>query len=192
MGLFRRVRDFFDRDDDEKRKEEERQQESREQQTATEAATATTDTPVESPPMPEPVVSEPAPGVVSETVTASAPAAETTGSAAGTAAAAMPAAEPVAEPAVSTADTVGVSEVVVNEGTVTGVGLERTYTTKAGDTLESIAAYFYGAEVHRQRLLDDNPDLNLEQHGSSLPGGIRIRVGEDVARGDTVGGSSTA
>ena len=99
-------------------------------------------------------------------------------------------AAPSSEPVVTATEAAAAVE--TTEGTVSGAGLDRTYTTKAGDTLEAIAAYFYGAEVQRQRLLDDNPDLNLEQYGGSLPGGIRIRVSEDVSRGDTVGGSTSA
>jgi nucleoid-associated protein YgaU len=57
---------------------------------------------------------------------------------------------------------------LTSEGKVEGAGLERTYTTKAGDRMESIAAYFYGDPVHKQRLLDDNPALRAFD-GKELP-----------------------
>jgi phage tail protein X len=71
-------------------------------------------------------------------------------------------------------------------GQTEGSGLERTYVTKPGDTLEDIASYFYGDPAQRQRLIDDNPDLARWQPGDQVPGGTRITVGEDEARGDSV------
>ena len=71
-------------------------------------------------------------------------------------------------------------------GQTSGEGTERTYVTKQGDTLEDIAAYFYGDPVHRQRLIDDNPDLAAVQPGESAPAGMTLRVGLDAARGDAV------
>jgi len=44
-------------------------------------------------------------------------------------------------------------------GQVTGSGMGRVYTTKEGDTLEDVAAFFYGDPAQKQRLLDDNPDI---------------------------------
>jgi hypothetical protein len=75
--------------------------------------------------------------------------------------------------------------VETSEGKVTGSGLERKYTTKAGDKLEDIAAYFYGDPVHKQRLIDDNPAL-ANWEGRELPGGLTINVSEDPNRGDAV------
>jgi len=69
-------------------------------------------------------------------------------------------------------------------GTVVGGGPERVYVTKAGDTLEALAGFFYGDPAHRQRLLDDNPEL--AQQGGDVPAGTRLRVPEDPTRGDTV------
>jgi nucleoid-associated protein YgaU len=74
---------------------------------------------------------------------------------------------------------------LTSEGKVEGAGMERTYTTKAGDRMEAIAAYFYGDPVHKQRLLDDNPALRAFD-GRDLPAGLEIKVGEDPNRGDTV------
>ena len=55
-----------------------------------------------------------------------------------------------------------------NFGTVVGSGLDRTYITKQGDTLEAIAAFFYGDPVHRQRLIDDIPDFASLQPGDTV------------------------
>lgn len=69
-------------------------------------------------------------------------------------------------------------------GTVIGTGMNRVYVSRPGDSMAAIAAFFYGDATHRQRLLDDNPEL--EKYMGALPGGIRIRVSEDAGRGDTV------
>jgi len=74
-------------------------------------------------------------------------------------------------------------------GQVEGSGLERTYVTKPGDTLDDVAAFFYGDPAHRQRLIDDNPELARWQSGDQVPGGTRIKVSEDASRGDTVSSS---
>ena len=70
-------------------------------------------------------------------------------------------------------------------GQVSGSGLDRTYVTKPGDTPDGVAAFFYGDTAHRQRLIDENPELARLQPGDQIPGGSRIKVSEDVARGDT-------
>jgi hypothetical protein len=75
--------------------------------------------------------------------------------------------------------------VLSSEGKVEGAGLGRRYTTKAGDKLEDIAAYFYGDPVHKQRLIDDNPALSAFD-GRELPAGLTINVSEDASRGDAV------
>jgi hypothetical protein len=75
--------------------------------------------------------------------------------------------------------------VLTSEGTVTGSSLGRKYTTKAGDRLEALAAYFYGASVHKQRLIDDNPALKTWDR-RALPAGLTINVGEDPTRGDAI------
>lgn len=75
-------------------------------------------------------------------------------------------------------------------GQVEGSGLERTYVTKPGDTLDDVAAFFYGDAVHRQRLIDDNPELARWGPGEQVPGGTRIKVSEDAARGDTTPSSA--
>lgn len=67
-----------------------------------------------------------------------------------------------------------------NFGTVTGAGAERVYVTKDGDTFEAIATYFYGAEVHKQRILDENPSAMI-YNNLRIPGGVSLRVSEDVA-----------
>lgn len=74
-------------------------------------------------------------------------------------------------------------------GQTTGSGLGRVYTTKVGDTLEDVAAFFYGAPEQRQRLIDDNPEWAGWQRGEPVPGGARIKVSEDASRGDTVTGA---
>lgn len=75
-------------------------------------------------------------------------------------------------------------------GSVSGSGKMRTYTAKQGDTLEAIAAYFYGSEVQRQRLIDDNPDFAALQPGDTVPAGTVLQVGEDPERGDAVASTS--
>ena len=71
-------------------------------------------------------------------------------------------------------------------GTVQGAGAERTYMTRPGDTLEAIAAYFYGSEEHRSRLVEENPDFASTAPGDTLPAGTTLRVSFDPDRGDTV------
>ena len=73
-----------------------------------------------------------------------------------------------------------------NFGQTSGSGMDRVYTTKQGDTLEDLAAFFYGDPVHRQRLIDDNPDFTSLQPGEAVPAGTTLRVSEDPSRGDTV------
>ncbi len=72
-------------------------------------------------------------------------------------------------------------------GQVTGTGSERVYTTKEGDMLADVAGFFYGDAAHRQRLLDDNPEVAHE--GEPLPAGVPLRIPEDPERGDTVASS---
>ena len=67
-------------------------------------------------------------------------------------------------------------------GQVTGAGRERVYTTKEGDTLADIAAFFYGDSSHTARLLSDNPELNRDT--LVVPAGMRLRVSEDADQGD--------
>ena len=74
----------------------------------------------------------------------------------------------------SAADAAGASTF----GQVTGAGKERVYTTKAGDTLEDIAAVFYGDPVHKRRLVAQNPELTPDL--PVLPPGMRLRVPEDI------------
>ncbi len=69
-------------------------------------------------------------------------------------------------------------------GQVSGSGLERIYTTKEGDTLPDLAAFFYGDSGQAQRLIDDNPALPTDRE--SLPPGTPLRVPEDLSRGDAV------
>jgi phage tail protein X len=71
-----------------------------------------------------------------------------------------------------------------DHGQVIGQGVSRQYVTRAGDTLEAIGAYFYGDATHAQRLRDDNPQLAT--YRGPLPGGLRLNVGEDASRGDTL------
>jgi hypothetical protein len=68
-------------------------------------------------------------------------------------------------------------------GKVEGSGTERVYITKEGDTLHDVAAFFYGDPAHKQRLVDDNPELTAD---AVLTPGMRLRVGEDAERGDSV------
>ncbi len=72
-------------------------------------------------------------------------------------------------------------------GQVSGSGLERIYTTKEGDTLADLAAFFYGDAGQMQRLIDDNPALPTD--GASLPAGTPLHVPEDSSRGDAVASS---
>ena len=69
-------------------------------------------------------------------------------------------------------------------GQVTGSGTERGYVTQEGDMLATLAGFFYGDPAHRQRLLDDNPEL--AEQGEPLPAGMRLRIPEDPNRGDIV------
>ncbi len=73
-----------------------------------------------------------------------------------------------------------------NFGQASGSGMDRVYTTKQGDTLEDLAAFFYGDPVHRQRLIDDNPDFASLPSGETVPAGTTLKVSEDATRGDTV------
>lgn len=81
----------------------------------------------------------------------------------------------------------GQSAAMEEYGAVTGSGRDRVYTSKEGDTLDDVAAFFYGDSTHKQRLLDDNPELTPDM---ILSPGTRIRVSEDAERGDTVGGNA--
>lgn len=72
-----------------------------------------------------------------------------------------------------------------NYGQVIGSGKDRVYVTREGDTLEAIAAYFYGDAQHTQRLRADNPALDRWEQGAPLPAGFRMNVPVDPARGDT-------
>ena len=85
---------------------------------------------------------------------------------------------------VSTTDSPVTPAETSDHGQVIGQGMSRQYVTRAGDTLEAIGAYFYGDPKHAQRLRDDNPQL-ATYHGA-LPGGLRLQVGEDPNRGDTL------
>lgn len=76
-------------------------------------------------------------------------------------------------------------------GQTTGSGTERTYVTKPGDTLEDVAAFFYGDATHRQRIIDDNPELADIETGAQVAGGTRIAMTEDAARGDAVSTGET-
>ena len=71
-------------------------------------------------------------------------------------------------------------------GRMSGSGMERTYVTKQGDTLEDIAAYFYGDPAQRQRLIDDNPAFASLAPGETVPAGTTLAVSEDPNRGDSV------
>lgn len=156
MGFLKKLNPF-DRDDDEKEKREaaKRATEEAAAEAAADAARST-----------ESSSSSMSAGSGLDAIVA---AAEATASAAGT--------------------TVVVEEAAVivetSEGKVAGAGLSRTYTTKAGDKMEDVAAYFYGEAVHKQRLIDDNPFLQAYE-GKELPGGMTINVGEDPNRGDAV------
>ncbi len=70
-----------------------------------------------------------------------------------------------------------------DQGSVSGSGRDRRYTTRDGDTLEGLAAFFYGSEAHVQRLMEENPELE-QYRGQSLPGGMSIAVSEDPDKGD--------
>ena len=74
-------------------------------------------------------------------------------------------------------------------GQVTGSGTERVYITKEGDMLADVAGFFYGDAAHRQRLLDDNPELAQGGVSDPLPAGMRLRIPEDPERGDAVASS---
>lgn len=78
-----------------------------------------------------------------------------------------------------------------NFGTVTGSGADRVYVTKDGDTFEAIATYFYGAEVHKQRILDENPGA-MVYNNLRIPGGVSLRVSEDVAAAPVAEGAGAS
>jgi phage tail protein X/LysM repeat protein len=59
-------------------------------------------------------------------------------------------------------------------GTVTGSGPDRRYTTRAGDTIDTLAAYFF---FTKERFLAENPGLSDD--GTPLREGMSIRVPED-------------
>lgn len=73
-------------------------------------------------------------------------------------------------------------------GQASGSGLERTYVTKPGDTLNDVAGFFYGDAAHHVRLVEENPDLSRWAPDDQIPGGTRIKVSEDASRGDTTAG----
>ena len=73
-------------------------------------------------------------------------------------------------------------------GQVTGAGRERVYTTKEGDTLADLAAFFYGDSSHTARLLRENPELNADT--TELQAGMRLRISDDADRGDAVSPSA--
>ena len=73
-------------------------------------------------------------------------------------------------------------------GQVTGSGRERVYTTKEGDTLADLAAFFYGDSSHTARLLRENPELNADT--TELQAGMRLRISDDADRGDAVSPSA--
>ena len=77
-------------------------------------------------------------------------------------------------------------------GQTSGSGLERTYVTKQGDTLEDIAAYFSGDPVQRQRLIDDNPAFASLPPGETVPAGTMLAVSEGPNRRDSVPGDTAA
>ena|SRR5215203_1274784 len=156
MGGFLRKLNPFDRDDD-KDKQDEQQQTGRQ---SDQQSTAASSEPI----MPEPVARAGVGSGVSDIVAQA--------EAANAARPPAPATPAVATPAST-------------EGKVSGSGLNRTYVTKAGDKLEDIAAYFYGAAVQKQRLIDDNAWLQAYD-GKVLPANMTINVSEDPNRGDAV------
>ena len=119
---------------------------------------------------------------------AEAPSAEAAASVEPSVTAAVAEAAPVAvEPAPAPVET-SAPAAASNEGVTSGSGADRTYTSRAGDTLEAIAAYFYGDPVHSRRLLEENP--SLAQHSGSLPGGVQMRVPADAAPAEAAALSS--
>lgn len=74
-------------------------------------------------------------------------------------------------------------------GQLSGSGVDRAYISKPGDTLEDLASFFYGDPAQRQRIIDDNSDWATLKPGAALPGGSRLKMSEDAARGDSVAGS---
>ncbi len=73
-------------------------------------------------------------------------------------------------------------------GTIEGSGLSRVYVSRPGDTLESVAAFFYGDPIHRARIVEENPDWERYQTGAAVPAGTRLKVSEDASKGDAVAG----
>lgn len=59
-------------------------------------------------------------------------------------------------------------------GTVNGSGPDRRYTTRGGDTIENLAAYFF---FTKERFLAENPGLSDD--GTPLREGLSLRVPED-------------
>lgn len=94
------------------------------------------------------------------------------------------AAEPVAAPpAVDTS----------SHGTVIGSGAERVYITKDGQSVDELAAYFYGDAAHAVRIRDENPVL--AGFSGALPGGLRLVISEDLPQApvaETFAGDSQA
>ena len=70
-------------------------------------------------------------------------------------------------------------------GTMQGSGLDRTYITRQGDTLDAIAAFFYGDGAHVARVQEENPDFASMGPGETLPAGTPLRVSFNPEKGDT-------
>lgn len=102
---------------------------------------------------------------------------------------ASPAATSASAPAATNQQSQWSAPAASNEGRVSESGVNRMYTTRPGDTLEAIAAFFYGNPAQRQRIIDDNPGLGAMQPGATLSPGTNLHVGEDAARGDSVKGA---
>ena len=65
-------------------------------------------------------------------------------------------------------------------GEARGDGLNRSYMTKAGDTLEAIAAFFYGSEERRDALIERNYGLDQYGPNATLPSGFVLRVPDEA------------
>lgn len=64
-------------------------------------------------------------------------------------------------------------------GSMIGAGADRVYVSKDGDTLDGLAAFFYGDAAHRARILQENPSLPDNTH--MLHDGVQLRIPEDAA-----------
>ena len=64
-------------------------------------------------------------------------------------------------------------------GQAQGSGSDRVYVSRVGDSLQSVAAFFYGDPVHAARITQENPAWAAYKTDANLPGGSILRMPED-------------